>query len=147
MLTLFRWLLRLTVGLIVLLLLGAVLIWYFAIRSLPDYEADYRVTGISAPVEIIRSTENVPHVFGQTDEDVFFGLGIAHAQDRLFQMTVLRRAAQGRLSEIYGPTAFASDDVARRLGLYRNAALSVDAQDPATLAALRAYSTLSLIHI
>ena len=125
MLTLFRWLLRLTVGLIVLLVLAAVLAWYFAVRSLPDYNATVQVQGILAPVEIVRSTENVPHIFGQTDEDVFLALGLAHAQDRLFQMTLLRRAAQGRLSEVYGPGAFPADDLARRLELYRNAASSV----------------------
>lgn len=140
MLTLFRWLLRLTIGLIVLLVLAAVLAWYFAVRSLPDYNATLHVRGISAPVEIVRSTENVPHIFGQTDEDVFFALGLAHAQDRLFQMTLLRRAAQGRLSEVYGAGAFPADDLARRLELYRNAAASVDSQDQATQAALRAYA-------
>lgn len=140
MLTLFRWLLRLTVALIVLLVLSGVLAWYFAIRSLPDYNATYQVEGISAPVEIVRSTENVPHLFGQTDEDVFFALGLTHAQDRLFQMTLLRRAAQGRLSEIYGPGAFAADDLARRLELYRNAATSVAIQDQPTRAALEAYA-------
>ena len=140
MLTLFRWLLRATVALIVLLVIAMVLTWYFATRSLPDYNATYHVEGITNPVEIVRSTENVPHVFGSTDEDVFFALGFAHAQDRLFQMTLLRRAAQGRLAEIYGPKAFASDDLARRLELYRNASDSVDAQDEATKAALMAYS-------
>ena len=140
MLTLFRWLLRLTIGLIVLLVIAAVLAWYFAIRSLPDYDATLQVQGISAPVEIVRSTENVPHIFGQTDEDVFFALGLAHAQDRLFQMTLLRRAAQGRLAEVYGPGALPADDLARRLELYRNAAASFDSQDQATQAALRAYA-------
>ncbi|MDQ1898907.1 penicillin acylase family protein [Paracoccus sp. WLY502] len=140
MLTLFRWLLQLTIGLIVLLVLATVLAWYFAVRSLPDYNATLHVRGISAPVEIVRSTENVPHIFGQTDEDVFFALGLAHAQDRLFQMTLLRRAAQGRLSEVYGAGAFPADDLARRLELYRNAAASVDSQDQATQAALRAYA-------
>ncbi|RNF34495.1 penicillin acylase family protein [Paracoccus methylarcula] len=140
MLTIFRWLLRLTVAMILLLVAGAVLIWYFAIRSLPDYDASYEMAGLSAPVEIIRSTEDVPHIFGQSDEDVFFALGVAHAQDRLFQMTVLRRAAQGRLSEIYGASGFELDDLARRLGLYEHAAASVGAQDPETLAALEAYS-------
>ncbi|RMC36177.1 penicillin acylase family protein [Paracoccus alkanivorans] len=140
MLTLFRWLLRLTVAMILLLVTGTVLIWYFAIRSLPDYDAGYEMAGLSAPVEIVRSTENVPHIFGQSDEDVFFALGVTHAQDRLFQMTVLRRAAQGRLSEIYGSSAFALDDLARRLGLYDRAAASVEAQDPEALAALEAYS-------
>ncbi|RJE82284.1 penicillin acylase family protein [Paracoccus onubensis] len=140
MLKLFRWLLWLTVTLILLLVAGAVLIWYFAVRSLPDYNGSYEMAGISAPVEIVRSTENVPHIFGETDEDVFFALGVAHAQDRLFQLTVLRRAAQGRLSEIYGATAFPLDNLARRLGLQERAEASVAAQDSETLAALEAYS-------
>lgn len=140
MLTLFRWLLRLTTGLIVLAILFAVLVWYFAIRSLPDYDASHHVEGIEAPVEIVRSTENVPHIFGTSDADVFFALGVAHAQDRLFQMTVLRRAAQGRLSEIFGPASLPADGLARRLGLYRNALASFDAQDEAAKQALEAYA-------
>lgn len=140
MLKLFRWLFRLAVGLIVALVLAVVLVWYFAIRSVPDYNASFSVEGIAAPVEIVRSTENVPHIFGQSDEDAFFALGFAHAQDRLFQMTVLRRAAQGRLSEINGPSTFALDDLVRRLELYRRAATSVEAQSPETLAALKSYS-------
>ncbi|MCQ0969781.1 penicillin acylase family protein [Paracoccus sp. TK19116] len=140
MLTLFRWLLRLTVGLIAGVVLVVALLWYFAIRSLPDYNATHSVDGITAPVEIVRSTEDVPHIFGQTDADVFFALGLAHAQDRLFQMTVLRRAAQGRLSEIYGARTFAKDDLARRLGLARSAREALDVQDDRTRAALAAYA-------
>ena len=140
MVTLFRWLVRLTVGLIVLTIALVALAWYFAVRSLPDYDATYQVTGIGAPVEIVRTTEDVPHIFGQSDRDVFFALGLAHAQDRLFQMTVLRRAAQGRLAESYGPGALPADDLARRLGLYRNARASLEAQSPQALEALRAYA-------
>lgn len=140
MVTIFGWLVRLTVGLILLALALVVLAWYFAIRSLPDYDGRYEVAGISAPVEIVRTTEDVPHIFGKTDRDVFFALGLAHAQDRLFQMTVLRRAAQGRLAEIYGPGAIRADDLARRLGLYRNARASLQAQDPQTREALQAYA-------
>ncbi|MDS9468134.1 penicillin acylase family protein [Paracoccus sp. MBLB3053] len=140
MVTLFRWLVRLTVGLIVAGAALMALAWYFAVRSLPDYGATYEVAGISAPVEIVRTTEDVPHIFGQDDHDVFFALGLAHAQDRLFQMNVLRRAAQGRLAEIYGEGALPADDLARRLGLYRNARASVEAQTPETLSALRAYA-------
>ncbi|WP_265502245.1 penicillin acylase family protein [Paracoccus beibuensis] len=140
MLTLFRWLLRLTVGLMILIVLSAGLIWYFSVRSLPDYNARFRVEGIDAQVEIVRSTENVPHVFAKTDTDAFFALGLVHAQDRLFQMTLLRRAAQGRLAEIHGPSALAADVLARRLELYRAAQASFDVQDGATKAALRAYA-------
>ncbi|MBU2958242.1 penicillin acylase family protein [Paracoccus sp. 1_MG-2023] len=140
MLTVFRWLLRLTIGLIVLAVLASLLTWYFAVRSLPDYDASYQVEGIGAPVEIVRSTEDVPHIFGETDADVFFALGLAHAQDRLFQMTMLRRAAQGRLAEVMGPQALPADDLARRLGLYRNAQASLQAQDAPTREALNAYA-------
>jgi penicillin amidase len=140
MVTIIRWLVRLTAGLILLSLALVLLAWYFAIRSLPDYDGSYRVSGISAPVEIVRTTEDVPHIFGKSDHDVFFALGLAHAQDRLFQMTALRRAAQGRLAEIYGPGAIGADDLARRLGLYRNARASLEAQDPQTRDALQAYA-------
>lgn len=140
MVTLFRWLVRLTVGLIVAAVALIGLAWYFAVRSLPDYNATYEVAGIAAPVEIVRTTEDVPHIFAANDRDVFFALGLAHAQDRLFQMNVLRRAAQGRLAEIYGAGALPADDLARRLGLYRNARASIQAQDPKTLAALTAYA-------
>lgn len=140
MVAVFRWLVRLTVGLIAVGIALALLAWYFTVRSLPDYNATYQVSGISAPVEIVRSTDDVPHIFGKTDADVFFALGLVHAQDRLFQMTVLRRAAQGRLAEIYGPAVLPADELARRLELYRNARASLDAQDPETRAALEAYA-------
>lgn len=140
MVTIFRWLVRLTIGLILASVALIALIWYFAIRSLPDYDARLEIPGISAPVEIVRTTEDVPHIFGANDRDVFFAMGLAHGQDRLFQMTVLRRAAQGRLAEIYGPGALPADDLARRLGLYRNARASLEAQDAATTEALRAYA-------
>ncbi|AXC49953.1 penicillin acylase family protein [Paracoccus suum] len=140
MLTLFRWLVRLSVVLIAGAVLVVGLVWYFSIRSLPDYNADYTVAGLAAPVEIVRSTENVPHIFGSNDADLFLALGLAHAQDRLFQMTVLRRAADGRLSELYGARAYAADDLARRLGLARRAKESLAAQDDYTRAALTAYA-------
>lgn len=140
MLTLFRWLVRLTVGLIVGIVLIAGLIWYFSVRSLPDYSATYSVAGLKAPVEIVRSTEAVPHIFGQNDQDMFLALGLAHAQDRLLQMVTLRRAAQGRLSEFYGARTYATDDLARRLGFMRSAEASLAAQDEYTRAALTAYA-------
>lgn len=140
MVTLFRWLLRLTVGLIAgAVLLGGLATW-FALRSLPDYDATHSVAGIESPVEIVRSSDAVPHIFAASDADAFFALGFVHAQDRLLQMTLLRRAAQGRLSEVLGARAFAADDLARRMGFARNAAASVAAQDAPTRAALDAYA-------
>jgi len=141
MLTAFRWLIRLLSGAIVLGLVALVLAYWILSRSLVDYSEDFTVQGISAPVEIVRNNDNVPHIFGATDADVFFALGFAHAQDRLWQMTMLRRTAQGRLSEIFGQPTVKVDELLRRYDLYGLALQSVEAQDSATRAALEAYAT------
>ncbi|MCC7319569.1 MAG: penicillin acylase family protein [Rubellimicrobium sp.] len=140
MILIFRWLLRAATALIVAIVAGLALVWYFAARSLPDYDATETVAGITAPVEIVRNNDDVPHVFGSDDRDVFFGLGWAHAQDRLWQMILLRRTAQGRLSELFGERTLASDMLLRRLDLYGLATSSVAAQDEDARAALEAYA-------
>lgn len=140
MFTLFQWLVRIVSGLLLTGFGIGALTYYFAARSLPDYDETYAVEGISAPVEIVRSTENVPHIFGATDEDVYFGLGLAHAQDRLWQMVMARRTVQGRLSEVFGAQTLKTDELMRRLDLYGLAVSSVAAQDPKTNAALEAYA-------
>ena len=140
MLTLFRWLLRATVAALVLAGLAAGLVWYFAIRSIPPYAAQETITGLTAPVEVVRSIDNVPHIMAQADRDAFLALGYVHAQDRLFQMTVLRRTAQGRLAEIFGPRALATDDLMRRLELAARAEDSLAALDARTREALEAYA-------
>ncbi|MEL6209347.1 MAG: penicillin acylase family protein, partial [Pseudomonadota bacterium] len=136
----FRWTLRIFSVLVVVLGLVAAFAAYFAARSLPDYSASHRVEGISGPVDILRDNANVPHIFATADADVFFGLGFAHAQDRLWQMTLMRRTVQGRLSELFGTRALQTDEFMRRLDLYGAAAASVAAQDAPTLAAMRAYA-------
>ena len=140
MIVAFRWLLRLFTGLVVLGLLSLVIGYYFLSRSLPDYTEDFTLAGVSAPVEIVRNNANVPHIFGATDEDVYFALGFAHAQDRLWQMTQLRRTAQGRLSEIFGQRTVRIDEILRRYDIYGLALKSADAQDAPTKRALAAYA-------
>ncbi|WP_135505034.1 penicillin acylase family protein [Roseovarius aestuariivivens] len=136
----FKWLIRLAGGLILLSLLVVLGAYYLLSRSLPEYDKDVAVTGLSAPVEIVRDNANVPHIFGQTDADTFFGLGYAHAQDRLWQMVMQRRTAQGRLSEVFGLRTVEIDKLMRRFDLYGLAGASVEAQDATTQAALRAYA-------
>jgi penicillin G amidase len=136
----FRWLLRLFVGLSVLSLSATGLIYYLASRSLPDYNRDYQVSGAFAPIEIVRDNNNVPHIFASQDHDAFFGLGFAHAQDRLWQMTMLRRTAQGRLSEQFGTRTVETDDFLRRLDFYNLAEQSFQYQGAAEKAALEAYA-------
>ncbi len=138
--TVFRWLVRIFTGLVVLGAIAVFGVYYLASRSLPDYGQTHRVAGITAPVEIVRDNASVPHIFGETDADVFFALGFAHAQDRLWQMTMMRRTAQGRLSELFGRRTVKIDELLRRLDLYNLSIQAVEAQDAPTRAALEAYS-------
>ena len=137
---LFRWLLRL-VSVMIFMIVGTFgLAYYFASRSLPNYDAESVVRGLNAPVEIVRDNANVPHIFGESDTDVYFALGFAHAQDRMWQMTMLRRTAQGRLSELFGERTLEIDKVIRRYDIYNLAVASVDDQDEPTTIALDAYA-------
>ena len=140
MVALFRWLTRIVVGLLALGLVLTVSLYWLLSRSIPDYSETLSVPGITAPVEIVRDNAGVPHILGTTDEDVFFGLGLAHAQDRLWQMTMLRRTAQGQLSEIFGARTLPIDELMRRLDIYSQAVASVEAQDAYTRRALEAYA-------
>ena len=136
----FQWLMRATAALIVMTVLAIATVYYLASRSLPNYNATVRVPAITAPVEIVRDNANVPHIFGDTDTDVFHGLGFVHAQDRLWQMMMMRRTAQGRLSELFGTATVDIDSIVRRLDIYRLSVQSLEALDAATLAALEAYA-------
>ncbi len=135
-----KWLLRIAGGLVVLAVIALGVLYLLLARSLPDYDKQLAVTGLTAPVEIVRDNANVPHIFGQSDADTYFGLGYAHAQDRLWQMMMMRRTVQGRLSEVFGARTVRIDTTLRRFDLYTLARASVAAQDAETLAALKAYS-------
>src|SRR5438094_8949646 len=61
------------------------------------------LSGLDAAARITRDADGVPHIFAANEHDLFFLQGWVHAEDRLFQMDVLRRTASGTLAEILGP--------------------------------------------
>ena len=135
-----KWLFRIIGGSLVLSFIILAIILYIVLRSIPDYEKRAELPGIIAPIEIVRDTYNVPHIYGKNDTDLYFGLGYAHAQDRLWQLVVDRLTAQGRLSEIFGNQALPLDEFMRRLNIYSLAQKSVIAQDDRTKEALESYA-------
>ena len=140
MVAILKWTLRGFLGVVGLVTLAVAWIYLLLDSSIPDYSATHAVEGIDGPVSIIRDQHAVPHIFGETDADVFFGLGFAHAQDRLFQMVLFRRAAQGRLAEVFGNRALLSDVHKRRLNIDTLSRTSLSAQDYETRVALDAYA-------
>src|SRR5216684_8438218 len=90
--------------LLLLLILGGTFYLYLR-SSLPQVEGRIAVRGLKAEVTIARDSDGVPLITAANDEDAAFGLGFAHAQDRLFQMELQRRYGAGRLAEIFGASA------------------------------------------
>ena len=111
----FRWAVRGVTAVLLLAVSALALSYYLAARSLPDYDVTQPVRGLTGPVEIVRDHSNVPHIFGRSDADVFFALGYAHAQDRLWQLDLMRRLTTGRLSEVLDPTLVEADLLFRAL--------------------------------
>src|ERR1700724_4802608 len=87
---------------------------------------------VGSKVEILRDRAGVPHVYASSTRDVYFGLGFAMAQDRLWQMDRLRRRALGRQAEILGPDYVQADLMHRAVGIPRIAHDEVDRLDEST---------------
>jgi len=109
------------------------------LRPLPTIDADERLLGLHERVEVQRDGYGVPHVFATDLHDVFFAQGYVTAQDRLWQMDIYRRAAQGRLAEVLGEPALESDRFMRTLGLGRAAQLDLSVISDEARGFLEAY--------
>ncbi|MDP7206908.1 MAG: penicillin acylase family protein, partial [Pirellulaceae bacterium] len=84
-------------------------------RRVPDLQAPIE-GNVQAETTIHRDSLGIPHILAENDQDLFFALGMAMAQDRLFQLDYLRRKATGRLSEVLGSSALPDDRIARTVG-------------------------------
>ena len=92
------------------LLLGAALWLGWAVRATaPRYAGELALTGLAAPVTVRFGAHAVPSIAGDSVADVLFAQGYVVASERLWQMDLLRRLAQGRLAEVFGPDALPAD--------------------------------------
>lgn len=107
---------------------------------LPLSSGTIRLSELRGRVEILRDARGIPHVLAAAEREGWFGLGFAHAQDRLAQMIWLRRSARGRRAEVAGAAFLPADRLARLLAI-GSAADAAAAQLPASSrAVLEAYS-------
>jgi len=98
-----RWI-KITIGVtftfLLLLIVSGIVFYKILNSSLPEYEGEISNSEISADVQIYRDSMAIPYIIAKTEEDAAFALGFVHAQDRLFVMDIIRRAGEGRLSEV-----------------------------------------------
>ena len=130
-------------GLILLgLMIATAILGYLWLQtSLPQTTGSKTVHGLTAPAEIIRDENGVPHIFANTEGDAAFALGFAHAQDRLWQMEFTRRVGAGRLSEVIGRETLETDKFLRALGLYRIAERQAERLTPGPKQLVHAYAS------
>ena len=135
---------RLVLGLVVVLVVGAVggyaYLHHIAQKGVPEYSGRVEIKGLKAPVEVFRDAFAVPHIYAENPTDLYRAVGWCMAQDRLFQMDLIRRATMGRLSEVIGEKTVEVDLLMRALDMTGKSRRLLDAIDPDQLAAMEAFS-------
>ncbi|CAN5667370.1 penicillin acylase family protein [soil metagenome] len=126
--------------LVVLLVVGAAgTVWYLRSAE-PSYDRDQTLAGLDAPVELWRDSLGVPHLWAQSERDLLRAIGYVHASDRLWQMELFRRVADGRLAEVLGENMLETDRFLRTLGMGRVAAETERLLDPESRELIQAYA-------
>jgi penicillin amidase len=130
------------IGLVLLALIVALAgaMSWFVHRPWPQVKGEIAVQGLTAPVQVIRDTWGVPHIYAEDEHDLFFAQGYVHAQDRLWQMEFNRRIGNGTLSAALGEATLDTDRFLRTLGLRRAAEKDLALMDGETRAILQAYA-------
>ena len=103
---------------LIIIIIVFVTVSYFWLRSTkPDYSGIVNIPGLNNKVEVIFDEYGVPHIYAQNSHDVYIALGWTQAQERLFQMEMIRRVTSGRLSELLGEKFINTDKTMLTLGI------------------------------
>lgn len=135
---------RILLGFLILIALAAIT-GFFVIRSighraLPDYNSNIHLKGLHAAVEVFRDKYAIPHVYAKNEEDLYMATGYLVAQDRLWQMDLLRRVTEGRLSEIFGKEFVETDLLLRSLRFNKKSEQILAHTDSLSRLALEAFA-------
>lgn len=114
--------------------------YYLLQRPVPKKKGTVKLRGLQDRVEVLRDRWGVPHIYGGNLYDVFFAVGYAQAQDRLWQMEFNRRLASGTLAEILGEPALDFDRLVRRVGFRRVSERDWEEAEPTERAVLEAFT-------
>ena len=138
--SLFRVLLWLLLAVLIVLAGAAAYAYYAAHSALPQLDGRLQLSGLAAPVTVTRDSHGVPTIEASSLDDLFFAQGYVTAQDRLWQMDVMRRFGSGELSEILGEDLLKVDREQRILGLRAAAKKALDIANPRDRSFFEAYA-------
>lgn len=126
--------------LILLLIIVFAVIYNLNVRPVPDYNKSLQLVGLKDSVEVYRDSFAIPHVYAKNEEDLYRAIGYLTAQDRLWQMDLLRRVTTGRLSEIFGKDLVKTDMLMRALRIPEKSQKVLEHCDPSIKRMLNAYT-------
>ncbi|RIJ49428.1 penicillin acylase family protein [Maribellus luteus] len=135
-----RVLLSLLILIVLALIAGVFFVQYLKKAAVPDYNKSFVLYGLQSEVEILRDAHGIPHIYAKSDSDLYRAVGFAMAQDRLWQMDLLRRVTQGRLSEILGKDQAETDLLMRALRIQEKSAKILKNSDPEIVSALQSFA-------
>lgn len=131
---------RLLLGLVALIALGLLIVRLWIGALAPGLAGRAAIPGLGDSVVVLWDSLGIPHVIAHSDSDFFAALGFLHARDRMWEMDLLRHAAEGRLSELFGTRTIAADRALREREMSRIARLRAQSVSPLTLVAGAAYA-------
>jgi penicillin amidase len=134
-----QWLKRLVWGLLIPTLAAFFMVWWLLRGSLPTLEGEQAMSGLAAPVSITRDALGVVTIEAGTQADAMRALGLVHAQERYFEMDLMRRTAAGELAELFGPAAIDMDKRMRVHRLRARTEAHLEVATGSSAAALQAY--------
>jgi len=133
-----KWLKRIVILVLILLIIGVLLGWLYVGNLGPDYNESRSLVGLGSDTEVLYDNYGIPHIYAASNVDAYRTLGYVHAKDRLWQMELLRRIAPGRLSEIFGPATVDTDKFFRHIQMSKTTDAAVERYQETTSAELRA---------
>ena len=121
------------------------IVGYFFLNNLknsaiPDYNKNLEIAGLTEEVTVLRDSHGIPHVYAKNEKDLYCTVGFVMAQDRLWQMDLLRRVTQGRLSEILGKEQKNTDLLMRALRMQEKSEIILSNAKPEIIIALDAFT-------
>jgi penicillin amidase len=133
-------LVTIAVLLAVVLLAGVIAVPALRKSGLPELNGEKSLSALTAEVKVIRDERGVSHIYASNEHDLYFMTGYITAQERLWQMDMVRHATQGRLSELFKRDMFETDIFLRALGMQEKSRMVLEKEDPEILATLQAYA-------
>jgi penicillin amidase len=115
-------------------------VFYGARAGVPQTAGEIRLPGLKEPVQVLRDSFGIPHIYAANSHDLFMAQGYVHAQDRFYQMDFWRHLSFGRLSEMFGPGRVNTDKFLRTIGWGRVAKQELETVGPEVRQILQDYA-------